>query len=147
MQIYLLKDLAGKGKAGEIINVNDGYGKNFIIKNGIGRAVDSATLAQVKAKQESQAFKKAEEITAIKADIAKLAETKVSLTVRLGENNKFFGSITAQEIVGAVNKQGFNLDKKTLVFVPIKELGEYKIKVKFPYNLNGEFCLEVKGGS
>ena len=55
MQIYLLKDLKGHGKAGEIVNLNDGYAKNFVIKNKIGKPVDNATRSDMKAKADSEA--------------------------------------------------------------------------------------------
>jgi len=143
MKVFLLKDLPGKGKAGEIITVNDGYGKNFLIKNGIGKAVDNTILTQVKAKQESDAFHKSEDIAATKQTIARLEGITVTLRVKVGANGKMFGSITGQEIVTELAKQGFNIDKKGFVFDPIKETGTYKIKVKFNHGLQGNFTLEV----
>ena len=68
MQIYLLKDLKGHGKAGEIVNLNDGYAKNFVIKNKIGKPVDNAVLSDIKAKADSAAFKNQTEIAEIKAE-------------------------------------------------------------------------------
>jgi len=143
MQIYLIKDLPGKGKAGEIITVNDGYGRNFVIKNGFGRIVDNAVLSQVKAKQDSNAFHRAEEIAAIKDTIARLEETTVKISVKAGSNGKMFGSVTGQEIAAELGKIGFNIEKKNLVFETIKEIGSYKVKVKFNHGLVGNFDLEV----
>ena len=146
MQVYLLKDLPGKGKKGDIINVNDGYGRNFIIKNGIGRMVDNAVLSQVKAQKESSTFHRAEEITAIKETIAKLEKTKVDVVRKLGAAGKLFGAVTGQEVAGELEKLGFGIDKKNLVFEPIKDVGIYTIKVKFSHSLQGQFLLEVIGG-
>ena len=147
MQIYLLKDLTGKGKAGEIINVNDGYGRNFLIKNGIGKAVDNSIRTQVQAKQESTQHRKNEELAAIKALIARLSGMTVQLGAKVGETGRLFGAVTSQEIVKALEKHDINIDKKNLVFAQIKELGSYKVKVKFGYGHEGEFNLEVKSGN
>ena len=145
MQVYLLKDLPGKGRAGEIINVNDGYGRNFIIKNGVGRAVDNAVLTHVRAQKESSAFHKGEEVGAIKAVIARLGDAKVTIPARIGGGGKMFGTITSVEIAAALGKLGILVDKKNLVFDTIKEAGEYIIKVKFNHGLSGKFILEVVG--
>ena len=147
MQIFLIRDLPGKGKSGEIITVNDGYARNFVIKNGFGKPVDNATLAHVKEKQASDAFRKATEITAIKETIAKLEKTVVKLTAKVGTTGKLFGSVTGQEVAVELGKLGFNVDKKNLVMEPIKELGSYKIKVKFNHSLTGHFTLEVKNAN
>jgi len=146
MQVYLLKDLPGKGKAGEIINVNDGYGKNFIIKNKIGTAVDKTTLAMVKEKNDSNNFRIAEEKKEIQATIAKLKDVSITIKAKVGDGGKMFGSITSTEIATALNEKGFNIDKRNIVLSePIKVVGSYKIKVKFTYTMEGEFNLTVEG--
>ena len=147
MQVYLLKDLPGKGKAGEIINVNDGYGRNFIIRNGIGKAVDNSIRTQVAARQSSGEFHKAQEIEEIKGVIARLALAKVVIAVKVGANGKLFGSVTSNEIAAELSRAGFVVDKKNIVLgEPVKSIGSYKIKVKFNHSLEGFFTLEVIGG-
>jgi len=143
MQIYLIKDLPGKGKAGDIVNVNDGYGRNFVIKNGFGKVVDNAVLSQVKAKQQSCEFHKQEDIAAVKEICKRLEQIKVTMSRKVGANGKMFGAVTASEIMAEVNKLGFSIDKKNLVTETIKDLGSYKIKVKFNHGLSAEFMLEV----
>ena len=143
MKVFLTKDLPGKGRAGEIINVNDGYGKNFIIKNGLGRFVSGADIAHVTDKAQSNAFHKNEEITAIREICKRLVDTTVSLGVKTGANGKMFGSITGAEIAAELEKLGFKIEKRHLVFDPIKETGIYKIKAKFNHSLECTFNLEV----
>ena len=143
MQVYLLKDLPGKGKAGEIINVNDGYGKNYVIKNKIGTPVTPEILSRVRAKSDSDAFHlktKKEEIGAI---IKKLGETIIYIEARVGEG-KLFGAVTGTEIAKALNEQGFAIEKKNIVLPePIKALGEYKLVVNFAHGMKGEFKLHI----
>jgi len=144
MQIYLLKDLPGKGKAGEIINVNDGYGKNFLIKNKIGVLADAGIVSKVAAKKESDAFHIEQEKAKIKVIIAKLADVTVTIIAKVGEGGKMFGSITGTEIAKALADKGFEIEKRNIVLPePIKAVGTYKMKVKFQYGLEGTFQVIV----
>lgn len=144
MRVYLLKDLAGKGKKGEIIEVNDGYGKNFIIKNKIGIAADNALAAEVKAKKEADNFHTAQDKKAIAARIAELEKATVTLKAKVGDTGKMFGSVTGTEVSLALKDAGFDIDKRDIVITePIKAVGTYKLKVKFPYAMSGNFTLEI----
>ncbi len=145
MQIYLLKDLKGHGKAGEIVNLNDGYARNFVLKNKIGQVVDNAVLSAIKDKAASRDYQTQTEITAIKAQIDALSKTPVTLRVKVGANQKLFGAITATEVATALAAQGINLDKRHLVMpAPIKTTGTYKLTVKYNHNLTGvvNLCVE-----
>lgn len=145
MQIYLLKDLKGHGKAGEVVNLNDGYAKNFVIKNKIGKPVDNATRSDMKAKAESEAYKTQTEIAAIKAQIAELKQTPVTLYGKVGANQKLFGSITSTEICNALAEKGIKLDKRLIVMnEPIKTLGSYNVSIKYNHQLSGTVTVHVE---
>ncbi len=146
MQIYLLKDLKGHGKAGDIVNVNDGYAKNFVIKNKIGKVADSAVLSEIKSKKDSQSFKQQTEVAEINILISKLREIEINLTPKIGANGKLFGGITATDLAHELSNKGLSIDKRHIVLhEPIKAVGSYKISVKFNHNLHGEFALKVGG--
>ena len=147
MQIYLLKDLPGKGKAGEIINVNDGYGRNFVIRNGIGQMADNSLVSQVKSQKQSSDFHKQEEIAAIKKICGNLESVKITVNVKTGVNGRMFGTVTGAEIAGELSKLGFDIDKRNLVLPQIKEPGMYTAKVKFNYGLTADFAIEVIGNA
>lgn len=145
MQIFLLKDLKGHGKAGEIVNLNDGYAKNFVIKNKIGKPVDNATRSDMKAKADSEAFKKQTEIAEIQAQIAQIKQTPITLYCKVGANQKLFGSITATEITNALAAKGINIDKRLIVInEPIKALGTYNVNIKYNYQLTGTITVHVE---
>ena len=145
MQIFLLKDLKGHGKAGEIVNLNDGYAKNFVIKNKIGKPVDNATRSDMKAKADSEAFKKQTEIAEIQAQITQIKQTPITLFCKVGANQKLFGSITATEITNALAAKGINLDKRLIVInEPIKALGTYNVNIKYNYQLTGTITVHVE---
>ena len=143
MQIYLLRDVPGKGKAGEIINVNDGYGKNFLVKNKFGQIVTPQILAQVRAKQESDAFRLAAEKAQISDIIKRLGATIIYVSAKVGDG-KLFGAVTGSEIAKALVAAGFEIEKRNIVLPePIKALGEYKLVVNFAHGMKGEFKLHV----
>lgn len=145
MQIYLLKDLKGHGKAGEVVNLNDGYAKNFVIKNKIGKPVDNATRSDMKAKADSEAYKTQTEIAAIKKQIEELKQTPVTLYGKVGANQKLFGSITSTEIANALAEKGIKLDKRLIVMnEPIKTVGTYNINIKYNHQLSGTVTVRVE---
>lgn len=145
MQIYLLKDLKGHGKAGDIVKLNDGYAKNFVLKNKIGKVVDNTVLTEIKAKADSENFKTQTEIKEITALIAQLQKTTVTLRTKVGANQKLFGSITAAEVADALAAQGLTVDKRHIIFTePIKTTGTYKVSIKFNHNLSGWVTVIVE---
>jgi large subunit ribosomal protein L9 len=146
MQVYLLKDVPGKGKAGEIINVNDGYGKNYLIKNKLGQVVTPEIASKVKAKSDSDAFKLKTQREEIGTIIERLRSAQVSVSAKVGDEGKLFGAVTTGEVAKALNDLGFAIEKRQLTIVDgnVKALGAYKIVVTFPLGMRGEFTLEVK---
>jgi len=145
MRIYLLKDLPGKGKKGDIIDVNDGYGRNFVIKNKYGQIVDNSILAKIESQKSAKNFHTGEDIKRIKDVIGRLEKITVSINAPMGANGKMFGSITSTDIASGLSKEGFDIDKRNIVLTePIKNSGSYKIKVKFSHSLEGSFNLLVE---
>lgn len=145
MQIYLLKDLKGHGKAGDIVNLNDGYAKNFVIKNQIGKPVDNSVRSTIKSKADSEAYKNKTEIEAIQVQIAQLKQTPITIYGKLGANQKLFGSITATEIADALNEKGITLDKRLIVIPePIKAIGTYNVNIKYNHQLTGTVTVHVE---
>ena len=145
MRVYLIKDLPGKGKKGDIIEVNDGYGKNFVIKNKYGTIVDNSVLNKIQSQRAAAQFHTAEEIKEIKGIVAKLESVVVSFAVPVGESGKMFGSVTAGDIAEKLAGAGFNIEKKNIVMPePIKTIGAYKIKVKFGHQIEGAFKVIVE---
>lgn len=133
MKVILLKDVKGQGKKNEVIEVSDGYGRNFLIKNGLATIATSTQINSINISKAAEEKRKAAE----KAEAVKLAkelETKtVVVEIKTGETGKLFGALNTQAISDALKKQGIDLDKKKIVLSdPIKTVGEYTITVK-PY--------------
>ena len=133
MKVILLKDVKGQGKKNDVIEVSDGYGRNFLIKNGLATVATSTQVNSINiSKAAEEERKAAEKAEAIK--LAKELETKtVVVEIKTGETGKLFGALNTQAISEALKKQGVELDKKKIVLSdPIKSVGEYTITVK-PY--------------
>lgn len=132
MKVILLKDVKGSGKAGEIVDVSDGYARNCLIKKGLAEEATAVKVNSLNIKKNAESFHKQEEIKALRETCARLKGTTVELPIKCGENGKVFGSVTAKEIADAVNTLGYDIDKKkVLLDSPIKTLGEYTVEVKF----------------
>ncbi|MBS6476906.1 MAG: 50S ribosomal protein L9 [Firmicutes bacterium] len=133
MKVILLKDVKGLGKKNDVIEVSDGYGRNFLIKNGLATVATSTQVNSINiSKAAEEKRKAAEKAEAIK--LAKELETKtVVVEIKTGETGKLFGALNTQAIADALKKQGVDIDKKKIVLSdPIKSVGEYTITVK-PY--------------
>ncbi|PID30058.1 MAG: 50S ribosomal protein L9 [Candidatus Cloacimonadota bacterium] len=141
MQIILREDLQGKGKAGEIIEVKDGFARNYLIPQGIAfPATDS--FINVYKEEEKSTKRIAEKLRKGAISVQAALEGKVfTLKVKSGEEGKLFGSVTSQNIVDEVAKVGIELDKKKLKLDDnIKEIGEFEV----PYKIHPEVDINIK---
>lgn len=145
MKVVLLKDVKGSGKKGEIVNVSDGYARNFLLKQGLAKEANASAINENKQQKEASAYHKSVEIANAK-ELAGILKTKtVTLKAKCGENGKIFGSITSQEIATALEKQGVVLDKKKIVLpTPIKTIGAYTITAKIYPEIQSTFKVVVE---
>ena len=144
MKIILLKDVKGTGKAGEIKEVADGYARNCLIKKGLAEEATSVKINSLNIKKDAQDFHKQEEIKALKEQAKKLNGEKVTVKIKCGENGKIFGSVTSKEIAESLSEKGFSVDKKKILLKEgIKNLGEYKVEVKFLPDVFAKITVEV----
>ncbi len=144
MKIILLKDVKGTGKAGEIKEVADGYARNCLIKKGLAEEATSVKINSLNIKKDAQDFHKQEEIKALKEQAKKLNGEKVTVKIKCGENGKIFGSVTSKEIAESLLEKGFSVDKKKILLKEgIKNLGEFKVEVKFLPDVFAKITVEV----
>ena len=144
MKVILLKDVKGSGKCGEVIEVSDGYARNFLIKKGLAEEATAVKINSLNIKNKSLEFHKNEEIKALKEQANNSKGKKIPLKIKCGENGKIFGSITSKEIADAVNELGFSVDKKKVLLKdPIKNLGLYTVEIKFLPDVSAKISVEV----
>ena len=146
MKVILLQDVKGKGKKGAMIEVSDGYARNFMLpkKMAIEATPDAINTKKMndKATQERIAREKAEALELSK----KLREMTLVVMARGGGNGRLFGSVTNQEIADALKaKTGVSLDKRKIVISdPIKNVGTYTVTCKLGYEVNADLRVEIK---
>ena len=145
MKVYLLEDVKGQGKKGEIINVSDGYAQNFLFKKNLASPATADVINSAEIKNKTLAYHKEQERLAAIEKAAQLKGRKIVLKARHGEQGKIFGSITAKEIAEALNSAGEKIDKKDIdLKAPIKETGEYPLSVRLYANISTEIIVVVE---
>ncbi|MDE6943757.1 MAG: 50S ribosomal protein L9 [Lachnospiraceae bacterium] len=145
MKVILLQDVKSLGKKGEIVNVSDGYARNFVLPKKLGVEANSANMNDLKL-QKANADKVAQEQLAAAKELAALLETKeVVLTMKAGEGGRVFGSVSSKEIAAAAKTQcGLELDKKKIQLPDaIKALGAYEVNVKLHTKVTGKLRVKV----
>lgn len=146
MKVILLQDVKSLGKKGEIVNVNDGYARNFILPKKLGVEATGKNLNDLKLQKNNEKKVAQEQLEAAKALAAKLAEGGVVLAIKVGEGGRAFGSVSSKEIAAAVKEQmGLELDKKKISLKePIKSLGTHIVTVKLHPEVAAELKVSVK---
>ncbi|WP_345991902.1 50S ribosomal protein L9 [Sulfurimonas sp. HSL-1716] len=147
MKVLLTKDVKGLGKAGEVKEVKDGYGKNFLIGKGLAQHATNDVLARHAAQERKRKENEAQEIAELKALALKLDKLEIVITKKIGQNNHLFGAVTKDEIANALQEQhGIEIDKKHIVSKEnIKTVGEHDIDFKLGHGLHATLHVDVVG--
>ena len=130
MKVFLIKDVASLGKKGDIKDVKDGYGRNFLISNKLAEVLPPSILIKIKSEKEKQEKISADLNERLELLKEKIGNLNLAFKVKVGELGKSFGSITILKIQNELKKQGINLEKEQILTKPIKTLGAGKIKIK-----------------
>ena len=146
MQVILLQDVKGQGKQGELVDVNEGYARNFLIKKGYAEVATANKINDLKQKKASADFHKQEELKAMRALAAELKGKTFKVTIKVGQGGKVFGSVTGANISEALAAAGYEVDKKKVVLEgPIKSVGLYSVELKLAEGVSTSIKIEVAG--
>ena len=147
MKVLLIKDVKSLGKAGEIKEVKDGYGQNFLIAKGFAKLATDEVIEEWKKEQEEMKKREAEEIARLKEIEKRLGEIKLVIKHKLGANGALYGAVTKEEIAEALKAQeGIEIDKKAIeIKHPIKTAGSFDISVKLGHGIHAYMNLEIVG--
>ena len=144
MKVILLADVKGTGKKGDVVEVSDGYGKNFLIKKGMAKAATASNVHEAEQKKAAQAFHKAEEIKATKALAEALDGKSVIVKIKVSENGKVFGSVTSLHVAESLMQMGYDIDKKKIVLASnIKSAGAYPVTVRISAEETAKITVNV----
>ena len=144
MKIILKQSVETLGNAGDIVSVKPGYGRNYLIPKGIGVLATKSSIEATKNDLELKAMKEAKSKQDLQLVADKLNNVKLSFSLKAGEDEKLFGSVTTQMISNSLEDKGFTVDKKYIsIEDPIKTLGNYFAKVDFGSGIEGRIKLKV----
>lgn len=145
MKVILNQDLKGKGKKGDIIEVNPTYAQNVLIKQNIARPATASNINDNMGQKNSQAYHHEQEVKKFQQIADNLKDKKLELELKFGANGKAFGSITKQEIFNSIQQLNIPIDKKMILdFEPIKNEGEYTITIQFIKEVVCQIKVHVK---
>lgn len=145
MKVILLADVKAKGKKGDLINVPDGYARNFLFPKNLAVEADNAAMAQLKSQKDAAEHHRQEEIAAANALADKLNGKTVTLSAKAGASGRLFGSITSKEIADEINRAfSVNIDKKKLSVSDIKNFGDYTAEIKLYKGISATVNVKVK---
>ena len=144
MEVILRETITKLGRAGEIVKVKDGYARNYLIPKGLAYIATKANKSRV----ESEAVKRAQRAEAEHADAEVLSErlknTSVEFTVKAGEGDKLFGSITSADIAEKLGEHGYTIDKRIIELdEPIKMIGIYTVPIRLHHEVKAELRVWV----
>ncbi|MBR6358147.1 MAG: 50S ribosomal protein L9 [Lachnospiraceae bacterium] len=145
MEVILLEDVKSLGKKGQIVKVNDGYARNFIIPKGLGVEKNTKTLNELKIREANEAKRLKEILDEAQELGGKLSSGSVVLSMKAGEGGRTFGSVSTKEITSAIKDQlNLTIDKKKLVLAePIRNFGTYHVPVKLHPQVTAEVTVKV----
>ncbi|MCI8618440.1 MAG: 50S ribosomal protein L9 [Eubacterium sp.] len=146
MKVILLEDVKSLGKKGEVVNVSDGYARNFIFKKNLGLEATPKALNDLKLQKQNDEKIAAENLEKAKVLAGELSGKSVTLSIKAGSDGRAFGSVSTKEISAAAKEQlGYDLDKKKMHLAePIKNVGSFTVPVKLHPKVTAELKVIVK---
>ncbi|MDD3429048.1 MAG: 50S ribosomal protein L9 [Oscillospiraceae bacterium] len=146
MKVVLLQDVKGTGKKDQLVEVSDGYGRNFLLPRKLAKEASSSAINEVKTKESAKAHHAAEELATAQALAAKLDGKTVTIKAKAGTGGRLFGAVTSKDIAEAANKLfGTDLDKRKIVLdSDIKNYGRYEVAVKVYPNVTAKLAVSVE---
>ena len=145
MKVILLEDVKSLGKKGEIVNVNDGYARNFILPKKLGLEATSKNLNDLKLQKQNDEKVAQEKLDAAKALAEEIKEKSITVKIQAGVEGRVFGSISSKEIALEAKKQ-LNMDIKKKIIIPdaIKSLGTYNVNIKLHKDVMATLAVKVE---
>ena len=145
MKVILTQDVKSQGKKGQLVEVSDGYARNFLLPKKLAVIATAENLNTMKLQEKARKARAAAELAAAAATAKKLKDLTVKIAAKAGEGGRLFGAVTAKEVSEALSQQyGVNIAKTKLVLdEPIKACGGYQIKAKLGYEVVGTVSVMV----
>ena len=145
MKVILQQDVKGQGKKGQLVDVSDGYARNFLLPKKLAVIATAENLNTMKQQEKARKAQQAAEKAEAEALSKKLESLTVKVAAKAGEGGRLFGAVTSKEIAEELNKQyGLNVPKQKIVLEePIKTFGVHRVKAKLYQDIAGEILVQV----
>jgi len=144
MRVILLQDINKLGKKYEVKEVADGYARNFLIPKGLAKLATEEALKWLETQKEIEVKKAEEELKKVQELATAIDGQEIVIPVKISEEGQLFESINSQKISDKLKELGFDVKKNQIELKePIKEIGEYPVKIKFEHNLEGEIKVII----
>jgi len=144
MKVILTQEVLGLGDPGDVVNVKNGYGRNYLLPRGMALQATKKNLAMIEAERRRIAATQAREAEKVKDEADALAGTEVTIEARAGETGKLYGSVTNMDVAAALAQAGFDIDRRRILMdAPIKSLGQHLLKVKLHPQVVVEITVNV----
>lgn len=145
MEVVLLEDVKSLGKKGQVVKVNEGYARNFILPKKLGVEATTKNLNDLKLKKANEEKVAAQQLAAAKELAEELEKASVTLAIKAGDNGKAFGSVSSKEIAKAIEEQlNLDIDKKKLVLLdPLKTFGTHEVPIKLHKDVTAKLAVKV----
>ncbi|MFY9176998.1 MAG: 50S ribosomal protein L9 [Caldicoprobacterales bacterium] len=146
MKVILLDNVKGTGVKGEVVNVSDGYARNFLFPKGLAIEATKANLNELKKKEKAAQRRREQEMQEAREMANRISDLTLVIKAKSGENGKLFGSVTNKEIAQELKKQhNIDIDRKKIVLnEPIKQLGQQDLEVKLYPEISGKLTVKVE---
>jgi len=146
MKVILTQDVKSQGKKGQMVEVSDGYARNFLFPKGLAVSASSANVNDMKTKQAAEAARKEKELQLAKELAEELKKVSLKLKIKAGENGRLFGAVSNANIADELKKQhGFDVDKKAIILDGvIKSTGTFEIQVKIHSKVTARFSVIIE---
>ena len=143
MKVILQQDVKGQGKKGQMVEVSEGYARNFLLPRKLAIAATADAINTMNLKEKARKAEEARQKAEAEATAEKLKECMVKLTAKAGNGGRLFGAVTSKEI-GLRQQFGIDIPKQKLVLdEPIKAFGSYQVKAKLGFEVNGTVYVSV----
>jgi len=143
MKVILSEDVKNLGHMGEVVNVSDGYARNFLFPKKFAVEANTKNLKEFEHNKKIITERAAKIKESFKSVAEKLSSVTLTIKAKTGEDDKLFGSVTNMNVAEALALEGFDIDKKKIVMEPIKKLGEYSATIKLHTDLSSEVKINV----
>lgn len=144
MKVILLRDYKGLGEKDQVVDVKDGYARNFLIPQGIAKEATPQVLRELEQKRLAEERRRQRQRQRLEELKKKLAKVSITINVKTGEEGKLYGAVTTIDIAKALKEEGFEIDRHAIILEePIKELGVYQVPIRLAPDLEAKVKVWV----